>query len=526
MHTTRRGESNAFHTGPGLRVDGAGRWAVVRPNAAVREELRAPALASGLSAVLAIGLLWLVHGALIDDAYITLSYARNLAQHLHWGLIPQETANSATAPLNVLLIAAATAVVGVVGKGTFVGFGVVFVGAAAALGWWWGRIAQTLALPWFAVGLGVGAVLLNPFVLSASGMEVLLSAAVLTGLLAASTRNRPVAFGVLAGLAVLVRLDLAVFVVALALEAVLSRRMPLAAIGRAALASGVIALPWYLFSWVYLGSAIPDTYVIKTLEGSFGGWTFAGGPAFYLRRFPAATVAGFAGFGLGLAAVAMWVTRRGRVRFAPVAALGLGAIAYYGAYSILGVPPYQWYFVPDIVALTSAFVILASAARRRRAVLAGAAAVVVLAGAAVDAAQGLPWRGPVIFGNWATPTEYARAGTDLGRRVGGGTVTAPPEIGTLAYFCDCALVDAFSDRGRVVPVIDERIRNSGLLGRQLLKLNYLWLDRSQRPRPAEFQLRWESGPGPGGGDSWTTTSPAKGTNHLHLVGPADGGGVR
>ena len=45
---------------------------------------------------------------LIDDAYITLSYVRNVAEHLHWGLIPTEESNTATSPLNVMLLVLAT----------------------------------------------------------------------------------------------------------------------------------------------------------------------------------------------------------------------------------------------------------------------------------------------------------------------------------------------------------------------------------------------------------------------------------
>jgi hypothetical protein len=42
---------------------------------------------------------------LIDDAFITMTYARNLRDHATWGLIPGRTANTATSPLNVLAIA-------------------------------------------------------------------------------------------------------------------------------------------------------------------------------------------------------------------------------------------------------------------------------------------------------------------------------------------------------------------------------------------------------------------------------------
>ena len=96
-------------------------------------------------ALLAVGAFWLVHRALIDDAYITLAYARNLATRLHWGLIATEPANAATSPLNVLLLAAATALLRLSG-GVHPewGLGVVFVASAVALAWWWSRIADAL----------------------------------------------------------------------------------------------------------------------------------------------------------------------------------------------------------------------------------------------------------------------------------------------------------------------------------------------------------------------------------------------
>src|SRR5690348_3447105 len=57
-------------------------------------------------AVLAAALFLVVRGSLTDDGYITLAYAKNLAVHGEWGIIPGSPANSATSPLNVLLLAA------------------------------------------------------------------------------------------------------------------------------------------------------------------------------------------------------------------------------------------------------------------------------------------------------------------------------------------------------------------------------------------------------------------------------------
>ena len=213
------------------------------------------------AAALAGAAFWLAHQALIDDAYITLSYARNLATHLHWGLIPTEPANSATSPLNVLLLAAATVLLRLTGAVYPIwGLGLVFVGSTVALAWWWSRVAIALRLSPMVPALGVTLVLLNPFVLSATGLEVLLIPTVLVGMLAAAVRGRPVAFGVLAGLAALTRLGLAVFVIPLALASAGVRR----AWPRAGGVAIAVCLPWFAWSWWTFGSAIPDTFAIKT----------------------------------------------------------------------------------------------------------------------------------------------------------------------------------------------------------------------------------------------------------------------
>ena len=478
------------------------------------------------AALLAFGAFWLVRLALIDDAYITLSYARNLATSLHWGLIPTEPANSATSPLNVVLLGAATALLRPLGGVQPVwGLGIVFGGSAVAMAWWWSRVATALRLPPLAPALGVGLVLLNPFVLSATGLEVLLIPAVLVGMLAAAVRNRPVAFGVLSGLAVLTRLDLVVFVLPLALASTgVRRRLPVAVA-----AATAVALPWFAWSWWHFGSAIPDTFAIKTLQRSFGSWTFGNGLGLYFERDPLATAVTVVPAVLGLVAAVAWMSARllrraVRTDLLPVVALGAAGAGYFLVYALLGVPPYQWYYVPSFAALTICLcALLGAGVGAGRGVRFGVAlpglalAGVLVAGNVVaDVRAGVPWRVPVIFGNWATPADYARAGRELGERIGAETVIAPPEIGTLAYFCRCSIVDPFADRGRVVPLIEERIAGAGPVTGALLKANYLFLDRDQEPRPARYELLFERGPVTES-DQWQTWSPATGIGHLRLV---------
>lgn len=63
--------------------------------------------------LLAAGLvlyLFLFRDTLIDDAFITLSYARSLVTSATWGFYPDHVSNTATSPFNVMLLALASLV--------------------------------------------------------------------------------------------------------------------------------------------------------------------------------------------------------------------------------------------------------------------------------------------------------------------------------------------------------------------------------------------------------------------------------
>ena len=112
--------------------------------------------------------MYVAHRGLIDDAYITLSYARNVAEHLHWGMIPTEESNTATSPLNVLLLALATWISGVTGQlRPVLGLGILTVALSAAMAVWAAQIARRINVSgaWSLAVLAV--VFANPFVNSA-----------------------------------------------------------------------------------------------------------------------------------------------------------------------------------------------------------------------------------------------------------------------------------------------------------------------------------------------------------------------
>src|SRR5207248_1844145 len=211
------------------------------------------------AAVASVLVFLLVSGHLIDDAYITLSYAKNLAFHGHWGLIEDGTANTATSPLNVLVLAAVT----------------FFVRDAV-----------------FAAGV--------------------------------------------------------VFV---------ARREFWAGIWRTVFAALLVTVPWFGFSWLVLGSAVPDTLVIKLSQPAWGPFGFTNGPLLYWRNFPGATAFSFLPLLVGGLAGVVWLVyyRRGSPtarRLTPFAALAIAGALHYFAYSRLGVPPYHWYYAPSIIGAT------------------------------------------------------------------------------------------------------------------------------------------------------------------------------
>jgi hypothetical protein len=470
---------------------------------------------------------------LIDDAYITLSYARNVAEHLHWGLIPTEESNTATSPLNVILLTLATWAGAVTGElRPVLGLEILTVVLSAAMAVWAAEIARRLSVSqlWSLAVLGL--VFANPFVNSALGLEVVPIAAFLVGLTAQAVNGRRVAFGVLAGLLVLTRPDLFIVVAVVYLATPAMRRRfwvaPVTAAG--------VAVPWWLFSWYHFGSAVPTTFVIKTLQRSFGDAAFGNGLWKMWEaglRVPVALALVPAAIGVvtvGWLLVA-GIRRKLSDECWPLVGLGLGGVADFGAYCLLGVPPYHWYYVSSTVALgITGLYGLAIALPRPRPVRVGGpvTAAAVLAVAAVMSLGGrpLPWSHPVIFGNWALPEEYLDIGADVGDLVGDATVLAPPEIGTVAYACDCSMVDVFSDPGRALPLIDRRIREAGPVMRFLLEANFARLDRTQRPRRADYRLVWTLGAAPRGLPMWSTDSPwtRRATVYLEPIARRSGGG--
>lgn len=472
-------------------------------------------LLSVLAALIAFVVFLGARHTLVDDAYITLDYARNLALHLHWGLIRTATANTATSALNVLLLGLCT----VVTRRPVLSLGILFVLSTVALEFGLRQAARRVGLPAWIGLLAVAIVAVNPLLISSIGLEVALGAGLIALLLAAAVAERPVLFGVLAGLLVLTRPDL--LIVAVVVFAV--RPGWWRGWWRSLLAALAVMLPWYVWSWVVLGSAVPDTLILKAGQRPWGGYRFGSGPALYGAVYPDAAWLSFLPAALGAFAAVCWLVLRvarptERVRrLDRFFALPLAGGLHYLAYTMLGVPPYHWYYGTTLICFIAylAAVVGAVWAPAGSSVLArspgfatAAAAVALLVVSVVSySAGGLPRTTAQITTNWATPSQYALIGRDIGRLAGRRTVRSAGEIGAIAYFCDCAMIDEFSDRSIVVGMLPGVLARSGPVTHQLMAWNFHFLNHAQRHLAPDLVLAYTRSPVRHALGWWRVNSP-------------------
>lgn len=469
---------------PDRRANAGCAWTVPAVTLTAATGVRLLTVSASCAALGGLGaaLVFLVaHQALIDDAYITLDYARSLAQHGQWALVPGHPANTATSPLNVLLLAGLIVLSG----HPVVSVGILLIVSLAATGAALSAICARLERSSWLAAIAVSLLVVNPLLISTIGLETYLGIALIAILGAAVVARRPVAVGLVCGLLVLTRADLAAFALA-ALIAVIVGSPTRTRARRAAQVmgvAGVVALPWFVVSWWWLGSAVPDTLLFKTSE-TWAGNSFAVGLWHYRLAYPLAVALSVVPAALGLVVLAVWsaVGARRRTGSAGVLAVvwGLGALLHITVYLLLRPPPYHWYYGPAIGSL-SMLAVLGVGILDRRLQWTGSTLGAVLIAAAVVFLVARPWQIMPISSNWASPAEYAALAA---RAPSGTTVAAFGEVGTVAYFCDCTVVDRFSDRAQVAHLLRTERAAANPVVRTLLDWNYHRFKAGPPIRPA------------------------------------------
>ena len=248
---------------------------MIPPEVDGRRSAAALEVGVGLLAALTAWRCWA--GYYIDDAWISFRYAARLAAGSGLTFDDHEKVLGTSAPLWTLIVAA----------GDRTGLSTV---DAARLAGIVGYVASVVLCALLAhhllggarrgqlAGILAASLLLLPIeyrFLALSGMESGLAAALGLAAILAFASRRPVLAGMLAGLAVVNKLDALMLLVALlGVAYVVERRPPLRT---AATALAVIA-PWVVFATWYFGSPLPQSFRAKFHSGSgvSPGWAVAG----------------------------------------------------------------------------------------------------------------------------------------------------------------------------------------------------------------------------------------------------------
>lgn len=448
-----------------------------------------------------LGVFLYVHAfepTLIDDTFIQLQYADNLVENGTWGFFPERPANTATSPLNVLLTAAAAWLLPSTVEAGLLLTAIELTLALVLLL----RISRSL----FGHGdfgwIAAIALVTNPLLLSTIGLESILFSVLFIACLHEYLGRRWILLAVSLGLLTLSRHD------GVLLFVILSPLVLRHAGGRARwqylLTYVGVLSPWHLYSWVVLGSFVPDTLVIKTwltVWGEAGSFPRGLGD-YYLSAYPVATLASFS---LALFAGLALLASDRRVR-SVAWIVTVYALVHTGAYAWLAVPPYHWYFVHLALAsvLTGGLgltVVVDWLTRRRSendsdaaaATGLGRVAAVVLPAwglIALVLQQGFPFEEAPIHTNWGSHAQYREIGNWLRQNVDADrTIGLNGEVGCIAYYSKRRLVNNFTDQNRIGRLDVDRSYLDTPLFRTLSRLNFYWRRPREPLEPPSYVLQ-------------------------------------
>jgi hypothetical protein len=390
-----------------------------------------------------------------DDAYITYQYARRLAAGEGFTFSPgAPPVYGTTTPLWTLILAvvARAGIAPHVAAPWLTSLG---HGTTAALVFLVGS-----AIGGFALGLTAGGMVALSFSVffRAGGMETALvtalSAALALLLLRGRTRWWP---GALLGLLLLARPDAgllaAVIFIAWATRSGTRREVLLPN----ALLMIVIYLPWAVYALWAFHDLIPWSLRAKAIVAGSGEMSlrtfrrwFLGGVSPWLLWVAAAICM--------TGAIAVWLRAP---RFRPFA---VWAVLYCAALAAGGAPDFLWYYVPPLwvgflFAAAGLQVLVSALPQRARARAYSLIAVVAVSGYAVLSYRGIE---PILRPDNPYRNFHLMLATKLAELAEPGDMVAAPEVGCIAYFSGCRVLDI---RGVTCPevIVRARARNLGAI---------------------------------------------------------------
>lgn len=453
--------------------------------------------------------------ALIDDTFITLQYVLNLRNFGHWGFYPDRVTNTATSPLNVLATTVSSFLVADILRAAL---WLATVEAIILLGMLL-LLSKKLFRRYYFGAASFLAIMANPLLISTLGLESLLYTTLFVACIYLFVVERWYLLAAVLALLTLTRPDgfllFAILLMFCGSKRASNRTLDpeggkikprLVSLMRVRLLFCLVYLlcltPWYLFSWIHLGSLLPDTYFIKVNQSSWGPWWFANGLLHYMERFRLATIFSF--FWLPFAPLLLVVKTH---KFGRVALVLVGfGVLYFIGYSAIRVPPYHWYFAPIVVTTIllglGAVSVLFDKLPVRRSLVARLlfcavpvastiGMVVFFRQANTNTATEMP-----IHTNWATHDQYQEIGLWLQDNLHPASkIQLFGELGTPAFYSQRQLMNDFTCRYTTQEIVDRQLAKGGEMSRLFADVNFLWFEAGPPCTPYTHDLLMSMTPG-------------------------------
>lgn len=420
-----------------------------------------------------LGYVWFFRHTFVDDAFISLKYSDMIVAGQGWTFLPGRMSNTATSPLNVIVHALVGGLIGSLPSAIVVATAIELTACYVLLQ----RIARQLFGHSYFAWLAFVALATNCLLVSTFGLEATLFTLCLLWSIDRFLTERWTQLGIALGLVVLSRPDggLLIPLYLLAVPGGWPVRI------RVAVAAVLTVLPWELFSWVQLGSFVPDTLQIKVGQRNFRpGYNYATGLFFYITKYPLEVVASFA---LLPFVPLAWRATPSKAKIVAAVVAGYGVL-HMAAYTVMGVPLYHWYYTNQavpvvIVGALGVTAILGRAWPRARGAALGALLGTILLPAAGLAASawtlGWPLREAPIHTNVGTLDEYRQAGEWLREHIPAEkTIFNVSEMGTTPFYAQRLIINEFSDANMTYRAILDRYPTLPWLAQRAVDVNFFW----------------------------------------------------
>jgi hypothetical protein len=175
--------------------------------------------------------------------------------------------------------------------------------------------------------------------------------------------------------------------------------------------------------------------------------------------------------------------------------IGISGLTHYIGYSLLKVPPYHWYYAPEVtvVILLGAYALSTSYLQTTHIWMRS------LFGSLITLYLILPTAGMLyllhkdnyrikempVHTNWASHGQYKDIALWLKDHYSGKAIKLYGEIGTLAYYSNCLLFDQFSDRQWTKRYIAKKVEANDLKS-LAYKINFIFF--KAKPTPAKLYI--------------------------------------